>query len=216
MSTQRYLNLEVSVSSNRRTGRSSTSLNRQVVDTDAGQGADIVTLRPAGTPAPTESLTRRTECWSESWQGEPSIFLPECLGIEHGLALARERAERDLAPAAPKRILSLLSKLAIRHELDLPDEDALHADISVMSSWPADLFERAFQQLWGTWRYRRFPTCGDIHALIADDLAERRNRRACLSEAELKLQTVRLREIWDAESRQRRARTSPEKGSAAV
>jgi hypothetical protein len=186
------------------------------LEMDDTSSASVVRLRPGNLPSLSETATRRIECRTESWQGEPSIFMTDCPGAANDLALASERVARDMAPARPDHILLLLTELASRLNLELPSEFALRTDIRIMASWPVDLFEKSLAKVWETWEYRRFPACGDFLVFIEDDLNERRKRRACLSEAELKLQTIKLRAIWDAESRERRRRPTPEKGSAAV
>lgn len=47
-----------------------------------------------------------------------------------------------------------------------------------MSAWPADLFRKAFQEVWENYRYRRFPGAADFKACIADDLAARSRLRS--------------------------------------
>jgi hypothetical protein len=153
-----------------------------------------------------EISTRQTECWAESWAGEPGIFLPDAPGVadDRQIRDALEQADRALAPGDPAAVLTLLTKLAVRHGLDLPDDDALEADLRILSRLPPDLLIRAFEAIWMTWRYRRMPTCGDFHAVIEDDLRERRSRRNVLSEAQLKRRTAEMREQWNRECRERR------------
>jgi hypothetical protein len=142
---------------------------------------------------------------AESWLGEPGILLPDVTPeLEKSVELALADLSRD-GHAAPERILTLLVRLAGRHGLDLPDEECLEADMAVLAGWPAADFERAYWRIWEAWTYRRFPTLGDFLKAAGGLDA---SRRTALTELQLRLQTLRLRERWTEEARAASRRAS--------
>jgi hypothetical protein len=156
--------------------------------------------------SPSATALRRMLALSDSWHDEPSMVLPDSIradlavGLPHAIAQARTRLEQGDAA----EVLMALKTLADRKGFDLPIGLGLDLDIEVMSEWPRDLFRRAFRGVWETFGYRRMPEVADFRRHIEDELAERRQALARLETMALRLRTAELREIWDAESRERR------------
>jgi hypothetical protein len=145
---------------------------------------------------------------SESWHDEPGVVLPDSVrsDLAECLPAAIEAARQALEPGDPAEVLTALKTLADRKGFNLPPGIGLDLDIEVMSEWPRDLFRRAFRGIWENFAYRRMPEVGDFRAFIGDALGERRNRLAKLESMRLRLKTLELREQWDTQSRERRAR----------
>jgi hypothetical protein len=143
---------------------------------------------------------------SESWHGEPGIHLPESIrdDLAEGLPIAIEAARRDLEPGDPREVLASLMALASRRGFEMPAGLGLDLDVELMAEWPRDLFVKAFRGVWEKFGYRRMPEVADFRAHIEFDLAERRSRLDRLEEIRLRLETIRLREQWDADCRRRR------------
>jgi hypothetical protein len=151
------------------------------------QGGEVVT-----TSAVSTSELRVTRL-AESWREEP-WFLVEVDGdATKALPLAMERARRDLAPCSAAEVLALLTTLADRLQLPLPDGLALDLDVELMSAWPRDLMIQAFRGVWRSARshHERFPTVADFERHIADELRERRQRWADLDLLAKKLRMKR-------------------------
>jgi hypothetical protein len=127
---------------------------------------------------------------AESWREEPWFLMEVDNDAAEALPLAIERARRDLAPCSAAEVVALLTTLADRLQLPLPDGLALDLDVELMSAWPRDLMVQAFRGVWRSARsyHERFPTVGDFERHIADELRERRQR--C---ADLDLMAKRLR-----------------------
>jgi hypothetical protein len=144
---------------------------------------------------------------SESWHEEPGIHLPETVrdDLAEGLPVALELARRDLKPGDPVEVLASLAALASRRGFEMPVGLALDLDVELMAEWPRDLFIKAFRGVWESFAYRRMPEVADFRAHIETDLTERRSRLAKLEEIRLRLETIRLREQWDADCRIRRS-----------
>ena len=156
---------------------------------------------PAATPP------QRMLALSESWHEEPGIHLPEAVRAEfaQGLPAALELARRDLEPGDPAEVLASLAALASRRGFEMPAGLALDLDVELMAEWPRDLFLKAFRGIWESFKYRRMPEVADFRAHIETDLADQRSRLAKLEEIRLRLETIRLREQWDADCRKRRS-----------
>ncbi len=156
---------------------------------------------PAATPP------KRMLALSESWHEVPVIQLPEAVraDLAVGLPAALDMARRDLEPGSPAEVLASLAALANRRGFEMPTGLSLDLDVELMAEWPRDLFVKAFRGVWETFAYRRMPEVADFRRHIETDLAERRSRLAKLEEIRLRLETIRLSEQWDAESRKLRS-----------
>lgn len=156
--------------------------------------------------SPVATPPKRMLALSESWHEEPGIHLPETVraDLADGLPAALDMARRDLEPGSPAEVLASLAALANRRGFEMPTGLSLDLDVELMAEWPRDLFVKAFRGVWETFAYRRMPEVADFRRHIEGDLAERRSRLAKLEEIRLRLETIRLREHWDAESRKRR------------
>jgi hypothetical protein len=119
---------------------------------------------------------------AESWRDEPWFLMEVDGDAAQALPLAIERARRELAPCGAAEVVALLTTLADRLQLPLPDGLALDLDVELMSAWPRDLMVQAFRAVWRSARshHERFPTVGDFERHIADELRERRQRCADL------------------------------------
>ena len=82
-------------------------------------------------------------------------------------------------------------------------EIALEMDVEVMAAWPTDLWRKAFSGIWEQFAYRRMPEVADFRRVIEADLAERRARLDRLEALRLKLETIRLKKMWDEEAARR-------------
>ncbi|EWY40843.1 hypothetical protein N825_33475 [Skermanella stibiiresistens SB22] len=147
---------------------------------------------------------------SDSWHDEPGIHLPERVRdeLERHLPAAIETARLELEPGDPREVLASLTALASRRGFEMPAGIGLDLDIEIMSEWPRDLFVKAFRAIWESFRYRRMPEVADFRAHIETDLTERHARLARLEGVRLRMETIRLRERWDTDSRERRRQTA--------
>ena len=171
--------------------------------------ANIVPLRTNSQAlvqaSPSATTLTRLLHWSESWRDEPGVHLPDLPpDLVDALPVAIEQAMLELAPSDPGEVMAALSTLASRRGFPLPNGLALEMDVEALANLPRDLWRKAFRAVWEGFTYRRMPEVPDFRAHIVDDLAERRARLDRLQEMRLRLETIRLREQWDAESRQRR------------
>jgi hypothetical protein len=166
-------------------------------------GTVVPLVRPAHRPPALPSATRSTRlhAWSESWADEPLPHLPDLPpDLAAALPEAIGQARRDLAPGDPGEILAALTTLASRRGFDLPDGIALEMDVEVMATWPMDLWRKAFTGIWERFAYRRMPEVADFRRVIEADLAERKARLDRLESFRLKLETIRMRKMWDEET----------------
>jgi hypothetical protein len=143
--------------------------------------------------------------WSESWREEPGVHLPD-LPPELAAALpeAIGQAVLDLAPGDPCEVMAALTRMAGRRGFSLPDAIALELDVEVMSTWPRDLWRKAFRNVWERFEYRRMPEVPDFRKYIAAELEERQSVLHRLESIRLRLETVRLRRQWDEEARRKK------------
>lgn len=157
--------------------------------------------------SPNGMQVERLHAWSESWADEPLPHLPELPpDLIDCLPEAVRHAREALAPGDPAEVMAALASLASRRGFPLPDEIALELDVEVISTWPRDLWRKAFRCVWEQFRYRRMPEVADFHGFIEAELAERRSRLHRLESLRLKLETIRLKRAWDEEFRSRRPR----------
>jgi hypothetical protein len=171
--------------------------------------ANIVPLRPNSQAlvqaSPSATTLTRLLHWSESWRDEPGVLLPDIPAeLIEALPTALDMARQNLEPGDPGEVMAALSTLASRRGFPLPDGLALEMDVEALANLPRDLWRKAFRAVWEGFAYRRMPEVPDFGAHIADELAERRARLDRLQGMQLRLETIRLREQWDAESRRRR------------
>jgi hypothetical protein len=165
----------------------------------------IVPLRLQPQASPRTTQVERLLCWSESWQDEPGIHLPDLPpDLSETLPDTIASARLDLAPGDPGEVMAALTTLAGRRGFPLPDPIALEMDVEVMAAWPRDLWRKAFRSVWERFEYRRMPEVPDFRRYIAADLEERQARLHRLESVRLRLETARLRRQWDYEVRQRR------------
>jgi hypothetical protein len=169
----------------------------------------VVPLRsdplPLAQASPNSTTRQRLMHWSESWQGEPGVHLPDIPAeLIEALPAAIVQAREDLEPSDPGEVIAALNTLASRRGFPLPSGLALEMDVEVLASWPRDLWQKAFRGVWEGFAYRRMPEPADFKQYIASDLEERRLRLDQLESMRLRLETIRLRAVWDAESRQKR------------
>jgi hypothetical protein len=104
-----------------------------------------------------------------------------------GLKTAVAEARQDCVPTEAGEIIRALQTFARRHSIEAPDEIALEFDAEVIATWPADLWHRAFRDLWARWTYRRMPTVGDFRTVIAADLQTRQTRLGELTTLESRI-----------------------------
>jgi hypothetical protein len=143
----------------------------------------------------------RLLAWSESWVDEPLPHLPDIpADLAAALPAAIAQARRDLTPGDPGEILAALTTLASRRGFPLPDGIALEMDVEVMAAWPTDLWRKAFRSIWERFAYRRLPEVADFRGVIEADLADRKARLDRLESLRLKLETIRMRKMWDEEA----------------
>jgi hypothetical protein len=178
--------------------------------------ATVVTLPRPSRASPLQTLpdstpTARLIAWSESWEDEPLPHLPEIPPeLVDALPAALEQARRDVSAGDPGEILAALTAMASRRGLPLPDGISLQMDVEIMASWPPDLWRKAFSSIWERFAYRRFPDVADFRRVIETDLADRKSRLDRLESFQLKLETVRMRKIWDEQAAARtRGRAGP-------
>jgi hypothetical protein len=169
------------------------------------EGTVVSLARPAHAhPAPAlpnATPITRLLAWSESWADEPLPHLPDIPpDLVAALPVAVAQARRDLTPGDPGEILAGLTTLASRRGLPLPDGIALEMDVEVMAAWPRDLWHKAFTGIWERFAYRRMPEVADFRRVIEADLAERKARLDRLESFRLKLETIRMRKMWDEET----------------
>lgn len=157
--------------------------------------------------SPNRTQVERLHAWSESWADEPLPHLPDLPpDLVDCLPEAVRHAREALGPGDPAEVMAALVSLASRRGFPLPDGLALELDVEVISTWPRDLWRKAFRCIWEQFRYRRMPEVADFHAFIEAELAERRSRLHRLESLRLKLETIRLKQAWDEEFRSRRPR----------
>jgi hypothetical protein len=174
----------------------------------------VVPLQPDPQP-PAQALPNSTSLtrllhWSESWHDEQGIHMPDIpADLVEALPAAIDQARQDLEPGDPGEVMAALSTLASRRGFRLPEGMALELDVEVLSSWPRDLWRKGFRGVWEGFAYRRMPEPADFRAHIAADFEERRARLARLKSLQLRLETIRLRQQWDEESRRRRPQPCP-------
>ena len=150
---------------------------------------------------PNATQLTRLLAWSESWADEPLPHLPDIPpDLVAALPVAVAQARHDLTPGDPGEILAGLTTLASRRGLPLPDGIALEMDVEVMATWPMDLWRKAFTGIWERFAYRRMPEVADFRRVIEADLAERKARLDRLESFRLKLETIRMRKMWDEET----------------
>jgi hypothetical protein len=170
----------------------------------------VIPLRPDPSPAPAlpnATPMSRLLHWSESWQDELGIHLPNLpVDLIEALPAAIDQARKDLTPGDAGEVLVALSTFASRRGFPLPEGPGLEMDVEALASWPRDLWRKSFRAVWEKFAYRRLPEVPDFRQHIEGDLAERRERLARLESLRLRLETVRLRQQWNLESRQRRER----------
>jgi hypothetical protein len=118
--------------------------------------------------------------------------------------MAVAQARRDLTPGDPGEILAGLTTLASRRGFPLPDGIALEMDVEVMATWPTDLWRKAFSGIWERFAYRRMPEVADFRRFIEADLAERKAKLDRLESLRLKLETIRLKKMWDEDTARKR------------
>jgi hypothetical protein len=85
-------------------------------------------------------------------------------------------------------------------------------DVEIMASWPTDLWRKAFSSIWERFAYRRFPEVADFRRVIEADLADRKSRLDRLYSLRLKLETLRMRKMWDQQAADRTSRRSRNAG----
>jgi hypothetical protein len=150
---------------------------------------------------PNATPITRLLAWSESWADEPLPHLPDIPpDLVAALPVAVAQARHDLTPGDPGEILAGLTTLASRRGLPLPDGIALEMDVEVMAAWPRDLWRKAFSGIWERFAYRRMPEVADFRRVIEADLAERKAKLNRLESLRLKLETIRMRKMWDEEA----------------
>ena len=167
------------------------------------EGTVVSLARPAHAHPALPSATRITRllAWSESWADEPLPHLPDIPpDLVAVLPVAVAQAQRDLTPGDPGEILAGLTTLASRRGFPLPDGVALEMDVEVMAAWPRDLWRKAFSGIWERFAYRRMPEVADFQRVIEADLAERKAKLNRLESLRLKLETIRLKKMWDEEA----------------
>jgi hypothetical protein len=180
--------------------------------------ATVVTLPRPDRASPPQTLldsmpTARLIAWSESWADEPLPHLPEFPPeLVDALPGALDQARRDLSAGDPGEILAALTAMASRRGLPLPDGIALQMDVEIMASWPPDLWRKAFSSIWERFAYRRFPEVADFRRVIEADLADRKSRLDRLNSLRLKLETLRMRMIWDEQAAGKTCRRSRNAG----
>jgi hypothetical protein len=163
--------------------------------------------QPAGgrTPSlPTTIGNARLPAWIESWADDPLVHMPDIPAeVFDTLPSLIAQARDDLASGNPAEVLTALSTLASRRGFPLPDDLTMELDVEIMASWPRDLWCQSFRAVYEQFSYRRLPEVPDFRQHIEADLAERRSRLDRLESLRLKLETARLRSVWDEESRAR-------------
>jgi hypothetical protein len=123
----------------------------------------IVPLRLQPQASPRTTQVERLLCWSESWQDEPGIHLPDLPpDLSETLPDTIASARLDLAPGDPGEVMAALTTLAGRRGFPLPDPIALEMDVEVMAAWPRDLWRKAFRSVWERFEYRRMPEVPDF------------------------------------------------------
>jgi len=158
------------------------------------------------TSLPSETEQKRTLAFVDSWHDEPAWMVPTDEVVEYTLPALIDQTRAALEPSDPAEVLVALMTWADRRGQALPTGAALDFDIEILASWPRDLFRLAYRRCWESFAYRRMPEVADFKRLIDDELAERQSRLMRLTALQMKMETTRLRQQWNAEATERQRR----------
>jgi len=118
--------------------------------------------------------------------------------IDHALPAAIAAAEAGLQPGDPAEALAVLTMMANRRGLPLPDALALEMDCTLLAELPADLLRLATRRLLQGFTWRRLPEVAEFFAAVQAELTDRREELARLRGIALRRRTDSLRRQWDA------------------